>query len=462
MISSAINDPCRIVLTAPSGAVEVAVPADVPLADLLPTLLHQAGDNLAEQGLDHGGWILQRLGEAPLDEDKTPTALGLRDGETIYLRPRQDQLPSIDFDDLIDGVSAGVRQRPDRWTPTMTRRALLGTMVVILGTGVGVLLIDGSTSVRAAAAGLLSAALVLGAAIASRALGDRAAGLILAYASVLYATLAGLLAPGGPPDELVVSGTHLLAGAVAGVAAALLALLAVGPALPVFGAAAVVGAAAGLGGLIPALAGTSAAQAAAVVLVLTLGLSTAIPVLSFRLAQLRLPLLPADSEELQEDIEPLPADTVLRSAKAADSFMNALFVAVGVVSVGALTMLAPAPGWAPPTLAATVCASLLLRARALVGGRQRLAAILPALYGLALVAVHLAAESDLLARLFGLLGLMVAAGLLLAAAQSLPGRRLAPYWGRAGDLAESLAAVALLPLTLAVLDAFSWARALAG
>ena len=70
--------------------------------------------------------MLQRLGEPALDEDLGTAALGLYDGDVLHLRPRGDQLPPVDFDDLVDGVATGTAERPDRWRPEMTRRFVLG------------------------------------------------------------------------------------------------------------------------------------------------------------------------------------------------------------------------------------------------------------------------------------------------------------------------------------------------
>src|SRR3954468_18448396 len=106
---------CRLVLCGPNSRIELAVPVHVPLAHLLPTLLSRLGGDLATAGLAHGGWVLQRLGGGPPDEALGTAALGLADGDTLYLRPRDDQLPPVDFDDLIDGVATGISNRSDRW-----------------------------------------------------------------------------------------------------------------------------------------------------------------------------------------------------------------------------------------------------------------------------------------------------------------------------------------------------------
>src|SRR5215213_7569702 len=192
------TDTCRLTVVAPSSWADVALPVHVPLADLVPVLVRNADPGLADAGVQHGGWVLQRLGEPPLDEDSTPAGLGLLDGETVYLRPRDSTIPAYDFDDLIDGVAAGMRDRTGRWTRGMTRWLFLGLSLAALAVGVLALVQGGPAAPRAVAAGLVTAVLLFGGMVASRALGDPVAGVLLGLAAVPYAALDGMLAiPGG-------------------------------------------------------------------------------------------------------------------------------------------------------------------------------------------------------------------------------------------------------------------------
>jgi hypothetical protein len=83
--------------------------------------------------------VLQRFGGPPLREELSVAALGLRDGDVVHLRPREEQLPPLDFDDLIDGVATTISTRPDRWRPDMSRRLLGGLLAVPLAAGLAVL-----------------------------------------------------------------------------------------------------------------------------------------------------------------------------------------------------------------------------------------------------------------------------------------------------------------------------------
>ena len=107
---------------------DLALPGDANLADLLPTLLRHAGEDPDGEGYLSGGWVLQRAGEAPLDAGRRLTALGVRDGDILHLRHRDSALPELAVDDVAEAV-AGVRGVP--WTTARTRAAAVGAAGVL-------------------------------------------------------------------------------------------------------------------------------------------------------------------------------------------------------------------------------------------------------------------------------------------------------------------------------------------
>ncbi|MGW4296307.1 type VII secretion integral membrane protein EccD, partial [Micromonospora chersina] len=111
----------RITIVAPRTRMDLALPSDVPLADLLPTLLRYAGEDLADEGVRHGGWSLSRLGGQPLDGGRTAAQLGVRDGEVLYFNPRAAAAPEIVFDDVVDAVATATNQRAGAWQVGTTR-----------------------------------------------------------------------------------------------------------------------------------------------------------------------------------------------------------------------------------------------------------------------------------------------------------------------------------------------------
>jgi type VII secretion integral membrane protein EccD len=322
--------------------------------------------------------------------------------------------------------------------------------------GLVVLVQAGPGPARAVGAGLVTLVLLAGAGLAVRAFGDRPAGLILAAAAVGYAAGCGVLIADG-------RGSAVAAAAAAASAAAVLAAAAVGDAAPALLATGATGAGTTVGGLLTVSGRFPPVSAAGIVLVLALLLSPQIPTLAFRLAGMRLPDLPTGPEDIKRDVTPVPPRQLATATARADRYVTALHIAVGLLGTGGLVLLARSPGWAAPALAATACTLLALRFRVLASRWQRLAVLAPAATGAALLGLRGVALLAPVPRLAaGLAGVLVLAFGLLAGARILPGRRPRPYWGRAAEIAETLAALGLLPLLLALLGVYGYVRGLGG
>jgi type VII secretion integral membrane protein EccD len=113
----------RVTVAAPRRRMDVALPEGVAVAELLPGLLRAAGEELADEGQEHGGWVLRRPDGALVDPARSLSAAGLRDGEVLHLVPRQEDWPELDYDDVVDAVADGARARSRSWGPADTRRA---------------------------------------------------------------------------------------------------------------------------------------------------------------------------------------------------------------------------------------------------------------------------------------------------------------------------------------------------
>ncbi|MBW4701850.1 type VII secretion integral membrane protein EccD [Micromonospora sp. RL09-050-HVF-A] len=454
---------CRLVVRGPSRQIEVAVPVGVVVADLLPALLHHLGDGLADTGLSHGGWVLQRAGSPPLDEESTVTALDLRDGDLVHLRPRADQLPEVDFDDLVDGMATGVRDRPGRWRPELIRPVVLALAGLLLGVGLVALLMPGPVLLRAVAALAVATVALGGGAAVVRAGGERGFGVLLAVAATGYAGLAGLVLPGdGAAVGPGLTGPQVLGGTATGAAVAVLAAVLLGAATPVFVAGSTALLLGVLGGAVATVGGRTGPQAGAVVAVAATALVLMVPLFAFRLAGLRLAPLPTRPEHLQEDIDPEPAGPLMDRARAVDRLMTALYAGLAAATAVALLSVAYRAGWAETTLVLLVALVWSLNARPMTSAWHRLTQAVPALVGPTAVAVQALAGAGPLGRVVALGVLPVAVPALLLAGRSLTGWRLTPYWGRVGDLTLTAAAVALLPIGLAVLHVYDYFRAIGG
>ncbi|MEU2611868.1 type VII secretion integral membrane protein EccD [Micromonospora sp. NPDC007271] len=449
----------RITIVAPRTRMDLALPSDVPLADLLPTLLRYAGEDLADEGVRHGGWSLSRLGGQPLDGGRTPAQLGVRDGEVLYFNPRAAAAPEIVFDDVVDAVATATSQRPGTWQVGTTRAFAVLFAGVALAAGAAMALFAGPPQLPGALAALVVAvALVVSAAVLSRAAGDSRTGAVLAMAGLGYAAIGGLLVLAGDRKPADLASPHVLLAATAVVLFGAVAALAVGDRLPLFLGAVAVGAAVGFGAVLClAFDGMGAAAAAAVVATIAFGALPALPMLAYRLARLPVPSIPTGPDDLKTDSESVDGPQVLRNSERADAFLTGLLWTVALLVLGGQVVLAD-NGRLPAVLLCLVLALLsLLRARPFIGRAQRTPVLLAGTVGLGLAAAATFGAAELPLRLGLVLG-----GLLLAAVISLiygltvAGKRISPVWGRTLDIVEILLIVALVPLAFWVCGLYGW------
>lgn len=130
------------------------------------------------------------------------------------------------------------------------------------------------------------------------------------------------------------------------VASALLATARLPVAVP--GSVAVTALLAGTAAALEHLAGLSAADSVATVAVTALLLGHWAPRFSLRAALLRVPLLPHNTDELQEDIDPEPEERIARRVAIAEALLDITAVSTGVLCTAAAVLLVVVPGGAVP------------------------------------------------------------------------------------------------------------------
>ncbi|MEU3269279.1 type VII secretion integral membrane protein EccD [Saccharomonospora sp. NPDC006951] len=448
---------CRLTICGPNSRVELAVPAHVPIADLMPTVLGYLDPALATTGLGHGGWVLQRLGGEVLDEDHGTAAAGLYDGDVLHLRPRDDQLPLADFDDLVDGIHTGLSGRPDSWRPELTRRLCVGLAGLFGLLAVLVATFAAEGTITAIGSLCVGVALIAGGAVMVRVLDDKPSGLTLGGAGVAAVGVAGLAMPAGSAGPSAwLSAAGVLAAAVAVAAAATGARAALGVAQAAFLAVACGAVLTALGCVLGLLLGLGSQGTAAVLMAMVLAVTRAAPQLATWLAGLSAEPVPITPGEFQKGLEPLPSKDVLERAARADVHLTAFMVVLGAVSTAALLVVSATLEWDTMTLTLVVAALLLLQSRELNGTWHRLAALVPACAALTSVLLHWALGLPLLGQACVLVGLLGLAGNAVAGAHVLPGRRLVPKWGRIGDFLHWVCSLAVLALVLTITGFYGW------
>lgn len=454
-------DTCRVTVVGPHRRVDLALPARIPFAELFPAVAGYAGLDHDTARQAQAGWVLQRLGQAPFPLETTPRQAGLRDGELIYLRPREEQLPEPAFDDVADVIASGIGDRPDRWGPRDTRRTALGAAALALAGGAVALLLSGPPWADAAmAAGLVAVLLLTGAAIVSRVAGDAGAAAVLGYVALPYAFLGGLLGAAGTASLAHLTALDLLSGFAAALLAAALAAVAVADGAAVFlGAAGAALLGAGGAWVDYAFGSVGLAGAAALMACLALGLTTLVPAVAFRLGRLMLPPVPRDADELRRDTLTVQGSAVLAQTAAADRVVTGMVSGIGLVCAAAEVALALEPGWLPRLMCGALGCALLLRSRVFHGRAQRLWLQIPGYGGLVLLAV---AAGHGKAIALTLVPLAAGAALLIGAGTWLSAHQPSPFWGRAAELVDMVLVIALVPLALGVAGVFDAIRGLSG
>lgn len=453
---------CHVTIVAPRRRADLALPADIPLPHVLPGLLRAVGE-AGGDAASSPGWVLQRLGGTPFDLGQTLAALGVLDGEVLYLRPREFTLPPALYDDVADVVATGVKESSGKWEPRHTRLLGAGAAAVILALGVPALVLAGGPPLGlTVVAGMLAVLLVGVGAALSRAVGDSAAGALIGYAALPYAFVAGLYGLASGSSVAGLGAPHLLAALVC---TALVAT--VGGSLVADGVAGFLGTAvATVVGALTAAAvmvlGVPAAGAAAMTATILMSLSPLIPSLSFRIARVPLPTLPTNAEELRADNQRLDSDGVLGRTVQARRYATGMVVGIALSVLGALGYLVGTPGWMATAMAVVLSLTLLLRARVFHGLGQRLWLLCGGLGGLVAVGVSLSAGAGTVAAAAIVMGLLWLALLVVGLGLWLPSGRLSPFWGRAGDLVDIVLLISLFPLALGVLEVYTWIRGLSG
>ncbi|KMS84081.1 membrane protein [Streptomyces regensis] len=398
----------RVTVVAPNTRIDVALPADVAVADLMPMLLEMAKETSPDGGARHGGWALAKLGDAPLDPSRTLASLGVVDGELLQLRKRNENPPPPLYDDVVDAIAEA---DPDGFRPWSKETALkighaagglaavLAALSIFLGGVFGV----GESSMypmfAAIAAGVLAIACVALGATLARAYRAVSTGVLISAAGGLpMAFVAGFFIV--PLDTSI--RPNLLLGSALVVVVAAASIMITGTGLTTFIAAAT----AGVFGL-----------------------------LSFLVA------------------------TLLGGASAAHNYMTGLLVGCGAVTALAAMISATAPNIWGVLTGAVATAVLLLRARTYANGAQAIALLVTGMVSAAGILVGWLQNADPFDQLlWGAVAFVVLAAGSVVLGAVVPNQRFSPPIRRTVDIIEAICIAAVLPLALAAMELYSYFR----
>jgi type VII secretion integral membrane protein EccD len=447
-----------VTVVTPQARVDVLLPLQSTVAELVPQLvrLSEAG---RDPDRDPGGWVLTRLGGALLSPGLTVMAAGLRDGDLLYLNPRERQVPPMLFDDVADAIASAAEEAPGAWRPRTARlAAIVAGGAVLLG---ATLLLSAYLSGRLAAPvgdGIAALALLIGGGALSRAYGDADAGAVCASAGAATAAMAGLSAL-APHHAWSVSAGPLALGFAAAAGYGVLAVTVVAHWPSWFGCLAVAAALGAVTAAVASLTAITPAEAGAVLAVAATALTAAAPMVAMRLARLPLPQVPSDQAVFQATEPPALGSDVLEQSAAAQRLLTGLLGALGLAVVGAVVVLLH--GDRPPQAALAGLLGLvwLLRSRSYARTAQRVVLLAAGLLSLGWLGGWLIAGQHDRVLLPGGAAALAAAGMacMVYARRIVAGRR-SPHWSRLLDVTEFLCVLSLLPAAGLVLNVYQHIR----
>ncbi|MCC9739107.1 type VII secretion integral membrane protein EccD [Streptomyces sp. MNU89] len=472
---------CRVTVVAPDGRVDVALPDDIPVADLCPEILRLSGQS-AEAGAPVGYHLVRRNGTV-LDGARSLAAQRILDGELLALRPFAESLPPAVFDDVSDAVASAVARDRTLWTDDLMRGAglfggsvLLVLLAFVLWTAGPRHDTHGLPGILAAVAGVL---LLAFAGVRARVYDDRGSAVALGVGALANAAVAGagLLPPAA--GQGVGKLQFLLACAAVLVLAVI--LTAVAPSGDSPFVAFVLASATGLLVTFTAIAaGMTASETAAVCAPLSVGALAFLPGLSTRFARLPIGFEPPRTTRGDYGADPDPqgpvdAERVAARARRGHELLVGLVGGCALVAVGSAAVLGFSGQVWGQLLALATGAAMLMRAHLFRYTSQVGCALAAGLGALVLLGLGLALNPPaalvrdalrgdgaaldlrtvwLAAAIAAVAAVVVALGLIV------PRKGVAPFWGRFLEIAEAFVLLTLIPLCLAVFDVYHSLRAL--
>ena len=450
----------RVTVVAPRTRIDVALPADVAVADLLPMLLEMAKEATPDGGVRHGGWALAKLGDAPLDPSRTLASLGVVDGELLQLRKRNENPPPPLYDDVVDAIAESDPSSFRPWTKETAHRVGhiaggLALLTAALAVFMGGPLFGGNQLAAALTGGVAAIAFIALGAVLSKAYQAESTGVLIAAAGGLpMAFVAGYYIVPGPAGN-----AHLLLASALLIVVAAAGILLIGAGLTTFIAAAAAGVLGVLAFTVATLLETPPAPIAAGALAVALAIISMLPRATIWLSKLPLPNVPGTAEELRED-EGFPEyEAIERRTNVAHSYMTGLLIGCGATAAVAAVVAASAPDIWGKILGVVASLVLLLRGRSYANGSQAIALLTTGMVSAGGILLGWLWTSDTTGRLLWVVGaLVLVAAAALVIGIIFPEQRFSPPMRRTVEIIEAICIALVLPIGLAVMNLYSVVR----
>ncbi|UJW32045.1 type VII secretion integral membrane protein EccD [Saccharothrix sp. AJ9571] len=453
----------RVTIDAPARRIDVALPERASVAEVLPGLLRRAGENLADDGVTDGGWLLRKTDGTALDLATSLGTCGIRDGEVLHLVSRRLHWPELEYDDLADTIAQGAGRAGRLWGPVHTRAA--GLLTGAFAAALALLAVVRAGPPWATAAWVAfcccAALLVAGTALA-RALGDAGAGAVVAALGLPFAFAGGGLLLGGGPQVAGFGAPHLLTACSALVVASALGYAGVVERAELFIGGVTAGLLGGLAAWLASLDALDGVDGAAVAAVVVLLFSPLLGPLATRLGRVPMPVLPRSTADLVRDDPQPPRHAVYAAVLRADQLLTGAIGGTAMVAVLGQFVMARQASTSVVVLLCVLSVGFCLRARLYPALRHRAPLLLAGVTSAGALAIGpvMAGSGGLLAVTTPVL--LAVAGLAILTGLGHSKRLPSPFFGRFAELLEIGIVLACMPVLCAVLGLYGFVRGLGG
>jgi type VII secretion integral membrane protein EccD len=453
----------RVTVAAPQRRLDLALPEQAAIAEVLPGLLTKAGEHLADQGAPDGGWVLRRGDGTELNLGRTLGSHRIRDGEILHLVPRGLDWPELEYDDLVDAVASGAGRLGAPWSARHTRIAGLAGAALAVLVVMTVVLRRGAPWSDAATWLLVTSALLVAAGVTlARVVGDSGAGALLGGLGLPFAAAGGGLLFAGTSTWPAIGAPQVLTAGTALMLAGIACYLGIVDSGTLFAAAM----STGLLGLIAGWAGTADSldgpDVAAIVGAAAFAFSPLLGPLALRLGRLPTPILPRTTADLVRDDPQPPRRHVYGAVVRADGLLTGMLIGTAVAVSVCLVLLTTDRSTPATVLTGLLTAGCLLRARIYPIVKHRLPLLTAASAGIVCLVL-----GPFSASVADPVSTVVVSMLMLAAVMILGGLRYSaklpsPYLSRYAEILEVLVTLALIPLACSVLGLYAVVRGWGG
>ncbi|MFE7796235.1 type VII secretion integral membrane protein EccD [Nocardia sp. NPDC057440] len=467
-------DLARVTILAKHTQVDMAIPVDVPVALVIPSVVDMVAQHSRTNDFDNEGerfepaeWVLARIGHPPFSNSLSLGEHGVRDGELLMLESASHTAPTPLFDDIMYNVAIADTDHYRSWTPKVARitGSMLAAITMIVGC-LGLLLSKDALPgyVSGSIALTVAILLVVAGMVLSRMYGDTGTALVLGGCALPAAFTAGMLLV---PDDY--NWAHILLGSVLLGATAILAWRVTGVGLALFIGASTLAVYAVPAAMVGLLTEQPVRAVGAVAAALGLGGLSLAPRVSMLLAKLPLPPVPSPgtpidpTEDDPDDHRALPTMDALRvKSERARMYLGGLVAATTLITVaGALAATDPdaeSPYWQGIALALVCAIVLMFRSRTYAGAEQAVVLIAggAAIVLIMLIGASIGMEQPLM--VFGAAMIILIAALILGII--IPNQSATPPMRRGVELLEYAFVAAVLPLVFWVASLYSLVRGL--